>query len=520
MLTRSATEEPAPVNIKKAKTPKPILKNPAPASKPAAKITKKTTSEVTPDVTKPEPKKVAKAAKEAKAAVEKAEKPKADANGVKPAKNAKVSTKQTATKKSKLKVEKVPVAIEGELDSGLEDEDEEMNDDSEVDDQTQALLDGLESDGDDEDAEVGGAFEGGPVPERKKLSKKEEKDLKKAAEDKAAEEPGVIYIGRLPHGFYENEMRAYFKQFGNILKLRMSRNKKTGASRHYAWCQFESGIVADIVARTMDNYLMFGHLLKVKLIPKEQVNEAWFKGANKRFKKVPWNKMAGRALEQGSSEALWDERVVREQQRREKKSKKMAEIGYDFKAPTVTSAKGVAKPKPVEEAVNGDSEALATETAPAAPEPTKSKKKGKKAKAEAVVSAPEATPAEKKEHRAAAIPPTVEDVEESIAALIAESADQPPKKKAKKTKATKTTDEPLVVVEEVLTVADLSKPAAKTTKKAKKTKAEVATEIVVPEVAVAAPEKKLKTKKSKDVLVEEATPAEASKKSKKRKASD
>ena len=36
--------------------------------------------------------------------------------------------------------------------------------------------------------------------------------------------------------------------------------------------------VADIVARTMNNYLMFGHILRVALIPKEQVNANLFKG--------------------------------------------------------------------------------------------------------------------------------------------------------------------------------------------------------------------------------------------------
>jgi len=38
--------------------------------------------------------------------------------------------------------------------------------------------------------------------------------------------PGVIYLGRIPHGFYEDQMKAYFSQFGEISKIRLSRNKK------------------------------------------------------------------------------------------------------------------------------------------------------------------------------------------------------------------------------------------------------------------------------------------------------
>merc|ERR1711977_426858 len=251
-----------------------------------------------------------------------------------PKKTNAVSAKKTASKEKADKLAKPEIEADEELDSGLEDEDKDMDEesDSEPDDQTKAMLKGFESDGDDDEVDDG-LPEGTAVPVRKQLSKKEEKKLAKIKESEASEKPGVVYIGRIPHGFYENEMRAYFGQFGKILQLRMSRNKKTGAGKHYGWIKFESSVVADIVARTMDNYLMFGHILKVKLIPEEQVNEAWFKGANKRFKKVPWNKMQGRNLEQGKSEETWNTKVEQEAEKREKRAKKLKEIGYEFKAP-------------------------------------------------------------------------------------------------------------------------------------------------------------------------------------------
>lgn len=159
--------------------------------------------------------------------------------------------------------------------------------------------------------------------------------VEKAAKAKNDGEPGVIYIGRIPHGFYEHEMRAYFSQFGPINKLRLSRNKKTGASKHFAFIEFAEASTADIVAKTMDNYLLFGHILKCKTIPKEQVHEDLFKGANRRFKKVPWNKIVGRQLEKPLSEAAWEKRVAKEQSRRSKKAAKLQALGYEFEAPEI-----------------------------------------------------------------------------------------------------------------------------------------------------------------------------------------
>lgn len=50
---------------------------------------------------------------------------------------------------------------------------------------------------------------------------------KKVSENKNLQKKkGVLYVGRLPHGFYEKQMRMYFSQFGPVLRLRMSRNRK------------------------------------------------------------------------------------------------------------------------------------------------------------------------------------------------------------------------------------------------------------------------------------------------------
>ena len=45
--------------------------------------------------------------------------------------------------------------------------------------------------------------------------------------------------------------------------------------------------VAEIVAETMNNYLLMGHLLKCSLIPQDQVHPKLWEGANKKFRKLP-----------------------------------------------------------------------------------------------------------------------------------------------------------------------------------------------------------------------------------------
>ena len=54
------------------------------------------------------------------------------------------------------------------------------------------------------------------------LSKAKAQQPTAAPEAKAT----VIYLGHIPHGFYEEQMRGFFSQFGTVGRLRLVRNKK------------------------------------------------------------------------------------------------------------------------------------------------------------------------------------------------------------------------------------------------------------------------------------------------------
>lgn len=357
--------------------------------------------------------------------------------------------------------------------------DDGSDSDSEIDDQTEALLKGFESDDDDEKVGVEGLKEGQEVPAipKTKLSKTQKRQLEEAKND---EIPGVVYVGRIPHGFYENEMRQYFKQFGTIVNLRLSRNRKTGASKHYAFIQFETKTVADIVAMTMDNYLLFGHILKVKSVADEQLSPDIWKGANKRFKKVPWNKLEGRALNQGASEDKWEERITKEQQKRIEKADKLKAIGYEFEIPEIKSAKGVAK---IPEITNGDEEVKAIEEAAAPIEP-----KSDAVAVEETVKAIETVLAEKpkgKGKKGKAAKQAIEEIVDAIVpepaaseaivdAIVPKSVVSADKAKGKKGKATKQA-EAEVVEAEVPVIAETTQAKPKKEKKGKTVKAVVET---------------------------------------------
>lgn len=47
-----------------------------------------------------------------------------------------------------------------------------------------------------------------------------------------------------------------------------------------------------IVAEVMDNYLLFGRLMKCKIIPKEKIHSSMWINANKPFKLVPHSRVA------------------------------------------------------------------------------------------------------------------------------------------------------------------------------------------------------------------------------------
>lgn len=157
----------------------------------------------------------------------------------------------------------------------------------------------------------------------KKASKQEKQKQQK-------EKRGIIYIGRLPDGFEEHELTKYFSQFGDITRLRLSRNRKTGKSKHYAFVEFKDHQVAEVAAETMNNYLLYGHLLRTHVISPSQAHETLFEGSLSSYKVVPWRKLAQRENDLPKAPEKLRRLSKNHSKRKLLKQSKLKDAGIDF----------------------------------------------------------------------------------------------------------------------------------------------------------------------------------------------
>lgn len=111
---------------------------------------------------------------------------------------------------------------------------------------------------------------------------------KKLKKRKRASKPiknrGVVFIKHLPHGFFEEQMRNYFSQFGDVTRLRLVRSRRTGGSKGYAFVEFRFPEVAQVAAETMNNYLMFQKVLKAVYIPPDEQKFNYFRSTVRQIK--------------------------------------------------------------------------------------------------------------------------------------------------------------------------------------------------------------------------------------------
>jgi len=204
---------------------------------------------------------------------------------------------------------------------------------------------GFTTDDDDSSDDDGAAMDSGP--DESKLGvwpiiAKDDASVRRKleiAKRQPTEDRGVLYLGRLPHGFYEDQLRGYFSQFGSITRLRLSRNKKTGRSKHYAFLEFDSSSVAKIVSETMDDYLLMGHLLRCEVIPKDKVHPELWVGANKKWKKIPMDRIERLKHDKPRTAEEMEKAENRLIKRQNEKKRKLEEAGIKYKFDAVAYKK-------------------------------------------------------------------------------------------------------------------------------------------------------------------------------------
>ncbi|KAG6827980.1 hypothetical protein H0H92_009806 [Tricholoma furcatifolium] len=319
--------------------------------KPPAK-TPKTSAESTPHNPKSEPtpssKKASAASKSSKAA-ESPAKPASDipksisaTSKAAPAVKIPKDSDKSSKKSRKVKAKEPSPSPEPEPEPEVEDDEGEDGDEEEED----VHLHGFSTDDDDSSDEEDdmdhepSAIDISKLPTIAKDDATVKRKLEKAKRQ-PTEDRGVLFLGRIPHGFYEDQMRAYFSQFGNVTRVRLSRNKKTGRSKHYGFVEFDSSSVAQIVAETMDNYLLMGHILRCKVIPKDEVHPELWVGANRKWRVVPRDRLTRVEHNKERTEDAQDRAAKRLIKRQNARKRKLADAGikYDFEAVGYKKAK-------------------------------------------------------------------------------------------------------------------------------------------------------------------------------------
>lgn len=173
-----------------------------------------------------------------------------------------------------------------------------------------------------------------PANTNTKIDQEEKAKIGKIAKEKAITstdtEKGVIYVGRIPHGLYEPQMREYFGQFGTITRIRISRNKRTGKSKHFGFIEFRSREVSKIVCEAMDNYLLFGHLLQVKMMEPSQVHEDLWEGANHKYHAVPWDLVNAQRSKRKHPREYWEQKQNEFDQEKQAKARRLQELGIIY----------------------------------------------------------------------------------------------------------------------------------------------------------------------------------------------
>ena len=150
----------------------------------------------------------------------------------------------------------------------------------------------------------------------------------KSGKDQASR---VIYVGHLPHGFYEEQLMGFFSQFGEVTRVRLARSRKTGGFRGYGFVEFADAEVAKISAGAMDRYLMSGKQLVCHVATHElATHPKLFLGHGKPFAKIDWAKLNAEKHNAPKDADQLAKRSKRLLKKDRQKRKRLEELGVDY----------------------------------------------------------------------------------------------------------------------------------------------------------------------------------------------
>jgi nucleolar protein 15 len=146
--------------------------------------------------------------------------------------------------------------------------------------------------------------------------------------------PAVLYVGHIPFGFHERQLEAFFGQFGEVLRVKLARSKRTGGSRHFAFVEFRRLHVAKVVVEAMNGYIMYRRRLVCAIVPPEKCHDRMW-SISRTIVKSRGERRALSQLQHGAAvadaataEAAETKRAARNEARKQK----LASLGIDVDA--------------------------------------------------------------------------------------------------------------------------------------------------------------------------------------------
>ena len=145
----------------------------------------------------------------------------------------------------------------------------------------------------------------------------------------------VLYLSKLPYGFNDESARKFFSQFGDIKGVCYPRSKKTARSKGFMFVLFEDKEIAEIAAKTMNNYMMHGKLMSAKVLPQNSkiVYDRFIKESRK-FKFVPWQKLFAMKFNTKKTDEEMDAKMTRLVEHDRERVRRFKELKIDFDFPT------------------------------------------------------------------------------------------------------------------------------------------------------------------------------------------
>jgi len=80
----------------------------------------------------------------------------------------------------------------------------------------------------------------------------------------------------------------------------------------------------------MHGYLLYGHRLQCKVVSKDKLHPDTFKGADRKFKRIPYQRLAKQKHNQEKSPEQVERTVKRLLSKETRKRKKMKDLGIDY----------------------------------------------------------------------------------------------------------------------------------------------------------------------------------------------